>query len=100
LSSEAIEFGAIPLEKCGTLEKVEGQITAEAELGEHCQITAALLGLTSEFQDPRCVTGKITNGWIQLRESDFHVALVEYGHRRGNSTWKLNYRVAPESSWL
>jgi hypothetical protein len=62
----------ITLDEGGTFEKIEGKIAADAELGEDSEVSAATPGLGREMEDTSRVAFKITNGRVELSESDFH----------------------------
>ena len=79
LLCEADQFPFVSVDELGPLDQVERQISAQAELGKHGQIGAALLGALRKFQNLGGISGEVADGGIELRERDLHKRPIEYG---------------------
>src|SRR5262249_27328452 len=82
LRSQRLQFHLIAIDKRWPFQKVQRQITAEAQLGKDRQSRAAPAGVLGQTQDFRGIPRKITNRGIELREGYLHSGPLEYRTRR------------------
>ncbi len=73
LLRQAGQFPLISRYELRTLDQIEWQIAAQAQLGKDSQIGPALLGELGQFQDLGGIPGEVADGGIELCERNLHM---------------------------
>ena len=66
LGGDAVEGVVIALDEGGTLEEIEGKVTADAELGKDGEVGTESLGLFRKRENTRGIAVEITHSGIEL----------------------------------
>ena len=73
------QFPFVSVNELRAFDEIEGKVPAQAELGEHREVRSQPLGASGKIQNFCGISGKVSYGWIELRERDFHGRPIEYG---------------------
>lgn len=94
-SGDAVDSFAIVLDKRGALNQIARRVSTDGKFGEQNQSRASGLGATGEINNFGRVAGEISDGRIDLAESNLHSSSVKAGGGRVE-TRLHQFRILPK----